>query len=72
MSKIEEQIRKQWFGDFKIGTRTNHGIIDDLYFLKFEGACGARKMYTPEGGKGLLIAQIGKKAHSIGNLTIEL
>lgn len=62
---------EHYFNGFKIGDQTNKGVIDDLFFLRFEGTVGAFKVYEPK-GKGLCMARINKKDYVIGDLKTTL
>lgn len=70
---MKTETRERYFGNLTVGAQTNLGQITDLYFLTFDGACTAIKSHEPleERKGGMLMAQIGKKAYSIGDLTLK-
>lgn len=65
-------MRKEYdyyFKPFKVGDMTDKGIIDDLFFLTFNGNCTAFRSNEPR-GKGILIAEINGKDIPIGELKL--
>lgn len=68
-SDNEETEYNHWFLPFKKGSKTDKGIIDELFFLQFDGFAGGNKVKEPK-GKGLLMAGIGNKMYVIGDLKL--